>query len=68
MKSPNGLNDLPIDSVVDCFGFGAEPKRCVVLSKQRDSDATYMVGTQGDTGNVQRIHPDDIVKVLKVAV
>lgn len=63
----NGLNNLPVSSIVETFGFGATSKTCIVLQRQRPN-GTYLVGVRGDTANVQRIHPDDIVRVIHVEV
>lgn len=65
MKSPNGLHNLPIDSVVKTYGFGASPVKATIVSKQRHSDDTY--GVQTDYGATGRILPDDIVQVVSVS-
>lgn len=62
--STNGPDNLPLDSIVDTFGFGAEPVRCTIVSRQRP-DGTY--GVQSLKGAYNRIHADDIVRVVDVS-
>ncbi len=64
MKSIHGLNDLPVDTEILTYGYGATPVKAIVLQRQT-SDGRMLVGRKDDTGNVQRITPDDIVKVIQ---
>jgi len=60
-KTEHGPDNLPIDSIVLTYGFGAEPVKAVVLENQR-LDGTYNVHSL-DSKSPNRIHAHEIVSV-----
>lgn len=62
--SPNGLNGLPIDSLIRTFGFGAEAQSAIILSKQKE-DGSYAVALLSDRTIQSFIWPDEILSVKR---